>query len=285
MKLACSDYTFPLLDHEHACELIASLGFEGVNLGVWGKITRLRSDEVAADPGSAGRTVANRLNRHGLAVADVFLMANPDISVQAVNHPEAGERERSRDSFGRWLEFAMAVGAGGLTILPGIDFDGVPHAESLARAADELAYRVEAGSTADLAVSVEPHIGSVIASPADTAHLLAQVPGLQVALDHSHFVAQGYGVSELDPMLGRARHLHARGARPERLQVGMKSNVIDYEHVVDGLHAVGFTGFLITEYLWIDLAGYSECDTLSETILMRDRLRNAASGVRRAAAH
>lgn len=277
MKLACSDYTFPLLDHEDACALIASLGFDGVNIGVWGSITQLRADDAAADPGTRGRDVAARLDRHGLAAADVFMIANPDYSVLAVNHPDADERDRSRDLFQRWLEFAATVGANGLTILPGLDFDGVPHDESLSRAADELALRVQDAEKAGLGVSVEPHIGSVVSSPADTARLVELCPGLELTLDHSHFVMQGYAVPELDPVLERARHLHARGARSERLQVGMKENVIDYEHVVSGLHEVGFDGFLITEYLWIDQARCDECDTLSETILMRDRLRAAAN--------
>ncbi|MEU8227934.1 sugar phosphate isomerase/epimerase [Kribbella sp. NPDC048915] len=279
MKLACSDYTFPLLDHEEACALIARLGFEGVNVGVWGSITQLRADDAAADPVSAGRAAASRLRSHGLVAADVFLIADPDYSVLAVNHPDSRERERSRDRFRRWLEFVAEAGASGLTVLPGLDFDGVPHDESLGRAAEELAVRVEAGAEAGLAVSVEPHIGSVVASPADTARLLELSPGLQLTLDHSHFVMQGHGVQELDPLLGRARHLHARGARAERLQVGMKDNVIDYEHVVGGLQDAGFDGFLITEYLWIDQGRCDECDTLSETILMRDRLQ-AAMGAR-----
>ncbi|MBO9520601.1 MAG: sugar phosphate isomerase/epimerase [Nocardioidaceae bacterium] len=275
MKLACSDYTFPLLTPEEACTLIASLGFEGVNVGVWGSITQLRADDAAADPAGTGRAVASLLRGHGLVPADVFLIANPDYSVLAVNHPDAGERQRSRDLFGRWLELAAEAGAEGLTVLPGLDFDGVPHEESLGRAAEELAHRVEAGAAAGLAVSVEPHIGSVVASPKDTIRLLELTPGLRLTLDHSHFAMQGYGVAELDPVLDRTRHLHARGARAERLQVGMKENVIDYEHVVGGLRDAGFDGFLITEYLWIDQGRCDECDTLSETILMRDRLRVA----------
>ncbi|MGI5207688.1 sugar phosphate isomerase/epimerase family protein [Spirillospora sp. CA-108201] len=277
MKLACSDYTFPLLDHEEACALIASLGFAGVNIGVWGSITQLRADEAAADPSVRGREVAERLARHGLVPADVFLIADPDYSVLAVNHPSWEERARSRERFQRWIEFADAVGANGLTILPGLDFDGIGHEDSLSRAVDELAVRVQAAQEAGLEVSVEPHIGSVVASPDDTRRLVDLCPGLGLTLDHSHFVMQGYAVPELDPLFGRVRHLHARGARLDRLQVGMKNNEIDYEYVVGGLQNAGFDNFLITEYLWIDQGRCDECDTLSETILMRDRLVAAAS--------
>ncbi|RSN11428.1 hypothetical protein DMB42_12590 [Nonomuraea sp. WAC 01424] len=277
MKLACSDYTFPLLDHETACALIASLGFAGINIGVWGSTTQLRADEVAAAPSTHGRQVAERLARHGLLPADVFLMADPDFSVLAVNHPDPEERARSRERFQRWIEFADAVGASGLTILPGLDFDGVAHEDSLSRAAEDLAVRVQAAREAGLEVSAEPHAGSIVAAPDDTRRLAELCPGLGLTLDHSHFVMQGYAVPELDPVFGRVRNLHARGARPGRLQVGMKENEIDYEHVVGGLRDAGFDGFLITEYMWIDQARCDECDTLSETILMRDRLLAAAA--------
>ena len=32
-KFACADFTFPLLSHAHALDLIANLGFQGVEIG------------------------------------------------------------------------------------------------------------------------------------------------------------------------------------------------------------------------------------------------------------
>ena len=35
LKLACADFTFPLLPHDRVLDLIAMLGFEGVDIGLF----------------------------------------------------------------------------------------------------------------------------------------------------------------------------------------------------------------------------------------------------------
>ncbi len=44
------------------------------------------------------------------------------------------------------------------------------------------------------------------------------------------------------------------------------------------LQAAGYAGDLSLEYLWIAWEGLNECDTVSETILLRDRLLAALEG-------
>jgi sugar phosphate isomerase/epimerase len=278
MNLSCADYSFPLLSDELAWRLIAALGFERVDIGFWGGHTRIRPEDVRGDAEAAGGRLRADLDAHGLAVADLFLIPDPDYAKMAVDNPDAEERARGRELFGEMLGFATALGAPGLTLVPGVEFEGVPHDDSLRRAAEELAARIEIAAAAGLRVSIEPHIGSIVETPAETLRLLELTPGLEVTLDCSHYTMQGFDQDELDPLLGRVRHAHARAARPERLQVGMKENAIDFGRLVDRLRAVGYDGAVATEYLWIDQARCDECDTLSETILMRDLLRERIEG-------
>ena len=35
LRLACSDYTFPLLPHDHVFPLVAALGFDGIDVGLF----------------------------------------------------------------------------------------------------------------------------------------------------------------------------------------------------------------------------------------------------------
>jgi sugar phosphate isomerase/epimerase len=283
MRLSCADYSFPLLSHEEACDVIRLLGFDAIDIGLWGGHTQIRPEVVRTDVAGWVERLGERVATRGLTVADVFLIPDPDYSVMAVNHPSDGERARGRELFEEMLGFAAALGADGITLVPGLDFDGEPHDRSLERAADELAARVALGRDAGVRVSVEPHIGSVTGTPSDTLRLLELTPGLEVTLDYSHFVMQGFAVEELDPLLARVRHTHARASKHERLQVGMKENQIDFERMIDALLAAGYDGGLATEYLWIDQARCNECDTLSETILMRDRLRAHLNAVATAA--
>lgn len=165
-----------------------------------------------------------------------------------------------------------------MTMVPGIDFPGMPHDEALARAAEELQWRAERAAEEGLGFSVECHIGSVAASPADCITLLDLAPALSLTLDYTHFVAQGHAQADVDALVPRARHLQVRGGRPGRGQCGMRDNTIDYEAVVDRLADVGYAGFLSVEYVWIEWERMNECDNVSETVLMRDRLRAKLRG-------
>ncbi|SNR57136.1 sugar phosphate isomerase/epimerase family protein [Actinomadura mexicana] len=277
MKLSCCDHGFPLLEHETVCDLIRLLGFEAVNIALWSGSSHVRPEDVRGDIRGWAERIGERTRSRGLTIADLFLVPDLDYAVMAVNNPSADERARGRAVFEEMLEFARLLGVEGMTLIPGLEFEGEPHDRSLERAADELAMRVAAGAEAGVRVSVEPHIGSVIASPEDTVRLLEMVPELGVTLDYSHFVMQGHEPAALDPVLGRVRHFHARAAREGRLQVGMRDNEIDFGRAITALREAGYDGVLATEYLWMPQLRCDECDVVSETVQMRDLLAERIS--------
>jgi hypothetical protein len=54
-KLACADFSFPLLPHDKALDLIALLDFEGVDIGLFEGRSHLWPSRVFEDvAGSAG---------------------------------------------------------------------------------------------------------------------------------------------------------------------------------------------------------------------------------------
>ena len=75
-----------------------------------------------------------------------------------------------------------------------------------------------------------------------------------------------------------ARHFHARGGAPGRVQCALKDSTIDYGRAVDALRDAGYDGALAVEYVWIDWERCNECDNVSETIILRDRLLDALAG-------
>src|SRR5438876_10118220 len=142
MRLSCGEHSFLLLSHEAALDLIAALGFEGVNVILWGDRSHVRPDEVRRDiAGWAGR-LDERVRSRGLELADVVGIPSTDYRRLAVNHPDRSEREQSLAFFRDMLELTARLGEVGLTILPGIDWDGETHEESLARTGAELVARV-----------------------------------------------------------------------------------------------------------------------------------------------
>lgn len=277
LRLACADFTFPLLPHDDVLRLIAMLGFAGVDVGLFEQRSHLWPSHEYVHPDRSGMQIKAKLNDLGLVAADIFLQMDADFTPWAINHPDARRRAHARDWFLRTLDYASAASARHVTTLPGVTFPEEDSATSWVRALEELAWRVEQAGRHGITFGVEPHVGSLTADPQAAASLAQAVPGLTLTVDYTHFIRLGMTDDAVEPLLTYASHFHVRGAMPGRLQVAFKDNVIDYGRVLDGLHARSYAGWLGVEYVWIDWERCNECDNLSETILFRDFLRNAIS--------
>ena len=277
MKLACADDTFRLLrPYRAVLDLVAALGVEAVDLFLAGNRSVIRPEDVRDDVAGAVARVGADLAAVGLKVSDVFVLPWTHLETMAPNHPDAEERERSRALFRDMLELAVRLEAPGLTILPGIEWPDDP--ASFDRAVEELAWRAEQARREGLRFSVEPHVGSVVATPALARSLAEAAPGVEMTLDYSHFVRQGLAEEEADVLIPYTRHVHVRGASTRRVQESIRENTLDFERIVGALRAGGYDGYLTLEYVWLEWEGCHECDNLAESILLRDRLRAALAG-------
>ena len=276
-KLACADFTFPLMTHEGALDLIAILGFDGVDIGLFEKRSHLwPSKEFRALTRSA-RTLKRKTTDRGLAIADVFLQTEVDFVPYAANHPQAARRRRARDWFSKTLDYAAESGSAHLTALPGVYFDDEPRRVSWQRCLDELAWRVEQARVYGITFGTEAHVGSIAPNPRAAEKLVTSVPGLTLTLDYTHFTRRGMPDSTVEPLLQYASHFHVRGARKGRLQTGFTDNVVDYRRIVKRMKQLRYTGYLGIEYVWIDWEHCNEVDNISETIRFRDFLRKVKS--------
>ena len=120
LKLACADFTFPLLAHEDALELIGRLKFDGVDVGLFEGRSHLWPSREFADVGRSAKRLGRQLADRGLHAADVFLQTAPDFVPYAINHPAAARRRKARDWFVRTLEYARGCGSRHVTTLPGV---------------------------------------------------------------------------------------------------------------------------------------------------------------------
>ena len=55
------------------------------------------------------------------------------------------------------------------------------------------------------------------------------------------------------------------------MQCALKDSHVDFERMLDAAAEAGYEGDIGLEYLWIDWEHLNDCDTVSETILLRDR--------------
>jgi sugar phosphate isomerase/epimerase len=173
------------------------------------------------------------------------------------------------------LELTARCNGKHLSLLPGIHFEQEDYEDSLGRCADELAWRVEAAARIGVILGVEPHIGSIVHTPAQVRGLLDRVPGLTLTLDYGHFTCQGIPDDEIEPLLASASHFHARCGSKGKLQAALEENTIDFRRIVRAMKRVSYSGYVAVEYVWTEWMQCNRVDNLSETILLRDLLCEA----------
>ncbi|MGI8967254.1 MAG: sugar phosphate isomerase/epimerase family protein [Limisphaerales bacterium] len=277
LKLACADFTFPLLSHDRVIDLISMLEFDGVDIGLFEGRSHLWPSKEFKSLAKSGKHLGKKLSDRGLRCADVFLQMNPNFIPFAVNHPEAARRRKARDWFLRTLDYANACGAKHVTTLPGVNFKNEKPHESWQRMWAELAWRVEQSKKNKIIFGVEAHVGSIAPNPKAALQLVRDIPGLTLTLDYTHFTRDGLPDSAAEPLIAHASHFHARGARKGRLQCSFKENKIDYARVLRAMKKANYSGCVGVEFVWIDWEHCNEVDNLSETIQLRDFLRSKMS--------
>lgn len=278
-KFACADFTFPLLSHAHVLDLIAILGFRGVDIGLFEQRSHLWPSKEFKNPAASARKLKRALADRGLVAADVFLQMAPDFVPFAINQPSASRRRKARDWFLRALDYANALDCHHVTTLPGVVFPEEGHAASIERASRELSWRVAQSKTTGLIFGTEAHVGSIAPTPEEAADLVQRVPGLTLTLDYTHFTRAGIHDARIEPLVPLASHFHMRGACQGRLQCNFKQNTIDFPRMLAAMNKVGYRGWIGVEYIWMDWEHCNESDNVSESIVLRDFLQQTAAAI------
>lgn len=271
-RVSCADYGWTVLSHPVVLALIADLGFAAVDIGVFAEATHVTVSSIRGNALRRADQLRPDLERTGLGVADVFLTSSGEIDRLTPTSRAPGDQEELRSIFTDTCRLAIALGAPGVTLLPGVVAPGQPLGEAIAAAADGLAALVEIGGTYGLPVSVEPHVGSCIETPAATGELLAACPGLMVTLDPSHFAYQGVGVADMLALAERTRHVQIRPAGPGAMQVKVPDDQVDLPGLISGLLARGYQGWFASEYVWMSKWRCDEVDNTAESARLRTRI-------------
>ena len=279
LKLACADYSFPLLPFPETMDLIRALKIPAIDVGLFEGHKHLVPSTELSRPEKHGRQLRRMLAERDLALADVFLVAATDRENLAPNNFDPKNNRKSREVFERSLDYLNAAGGRHLTQLPGVYFPGKSKKECFDRSALELEWRAQRAKKRGIVFSVEPHLGSVVETPATALRMVKQAPTLTYALDYTHFTFAGYKDSEIEPLLPHASHFHVRGAEKGRLQASFKRNKIDFKRALKRMKSLGYKGYQALEYVWIEWERSNECDNVSETILFRDHLTALAKQI------
>ncbi|MCU1489217.1 MAG: Xylose isomerase domain protein barrel, partial [Acidimicrobiaceae bacterium] len=234
--------------------------------------TQVRLSAVVEAPVAEAERVGRQVEAAGLAVADVFLIPGSNLEALAPNHPDPAVREASLELYRKTLEFAHALGAPGVTVLPGVRFGGESVEQAIGRAAADLSHRAELAGHLGLTLSVEGHSGSCVESPEAFAELLERTPGLWATLDPSHYAFAGFAAPDLVPLIARTRHVQVRPCGPQLMQGRLPDNTFDLEFFVKSLKAGAYSGWVATEFVWMEKWSCDRVDNTSETARLKHYL-------------
>ena len=275
LKLACSDFTFPALAHHKVLQLIALLGFKGVDIGLFENRSHLQPSTEFKSVRRSARKLKKKLDDNSLVAADFFLQLALDFRSYAINHPRPQRRRRARDSFLKTLDYAAECNGKHVTILPGAQFEEEKRSESVSRAADELAWREEKTREYHIVLAIEPHTGSFANTPRRAARLVQDVPGLTLTLDYGHFYLRGFAEAEIEPLIQYASHFHATGTNRRTVQTIFPDNTLKWKRIFKIMEKTGYRGWVELEYCWSPSG--RNVDNLAETVRFRDYFRSLAS--------
>ena len=270
MKISCADYTWPRLRHDQALSTIRSIGVRAVDVALFARGSHLDVEVIAEDPLYWAGRIQERVERHGLVIADVFLTPGPNLETLSPTNPLTSDIQSSRRMFRQTAEFARKVGSPGITLLPGIVHQGDRPQQAFDRAAKELAVRVQMAHDCGLRCSFEPHFGSLVAAPAQALELVRAVSGLEITLDTSHFVYQGFGLNDIAALIPHTRHVQVRPARRNHMQVRVHQDESDIPGLINLLYASSYEGFMALEYVWMETWECDRVDNTTETVVLND---------------
>jgi len=275
LKLSCADFTFPLLPHDKVLELVAMLGFTGIDIGLFTGRSHITAETEFGNIPHTARVLKDKAADRGLAVTDTYLQLDTNLSKFAINHPDKKIRTYAREKFLQFIEYSVGCGADHISTLPGMYFADESPQTSVQRSYEELEWRVEQVANTGLVFSVEAHTGSPFIKPQDALALVKAVDGLTLTLDYTHFIRDGFAQTDVDPLLEYTAHFHARGAKKGRLQTSVTENTIDYPDIIHKLKAKNYKGWIGLEYIWIEWEQCNQVDTISETIRLKNIIEEA----------
>jgi len=279
MKFTCTSWSWPQLPFEDVVRVMSVLGFRAIDVGAFAGVAHFEPDEIARQPREMARLVADIRKRHAIVFSDLFVTFGVDLTDRCVNFPDRAVTDANIDTFRRITEFCTQAGIPGVTLCPGVEHGVLGRAGSLALAAEELARLSEVGYQAGLQVSFEPHLESITESPEEALKVVTSAPRLTLTLDYSHFVAQGYLESAIEPLVPHARHIHIRQAKSGTLQAHDDDGTIDFDRLLSVLQSLGYQGWIAFEYECNAWQGNNRSDVVTETALLKRRLSRFESPI------
>lgn len=243
MKLGLSNWGMPGVKFDAVCSFAASTGFAGVELTVlpaWA--TRIED----LDPTAVGK-IATLLDDLGLGLPAIAAHS-PLIGVDYRVLQAGCERIRKA------IELSVALDRPSHpAINTTVGGDPGNWEDDRQKILERLGPLLESARSAGVAIALEPHVGSALHLPEQTAWVLDQLGRecLGVNFDFSHFLAQGLPLDRAVELLGPDTiHTHLKGVRgrwPDHQFLVPGEDDYDYATELKLMAAAGYRGYQTLE--------------------------------------
>ena len=231
MHLTGATLTYSQRSLGEALTGVAELGFRRVELAAMAGWAHVDPGEMVGRPAEAADALAALLRPRGLEAV-------------AVNANAAGSRDAEIQAIAALAEMAERLGIGVITLQP------ARHGTiGLERDLDRFHRLVAAARPHGVTLAIEPHVGTAAEDPDVARRYAERVDGLGVTLDPSHFVVQGIRPEACRGLWPHVRHVHAREAAPNAIQVPPGEGYPPARGFLDALFAHGYRGHITVEYI------------------------------------
>lgn len=254
IRIAGSTFAFGDISLEDSCDMLVDLGFELADVGAsgWSTFTAYVPQQVVQNPddteGEADR-IKRIMSGKGLGVSELFIC---DFG-QAINHPDAEERTRSRELFARFSAIAGKAGFESVMMLPGNVHEdlGQSYDEAFDTSVQEYKWMVHTAQENGVQLNFEPCIMSIALEPDQAKNLVEAVPGLGCTLDYAHQVQIGLTNAGIEPMHPLANHFHVKQSAEGEFEVKTDAGngVIDFDRLMRKLKTDDYNGVVTVEFV------------------------------------
>ena len=265
IKLAGAQWTWVGTSFAESAGIYKTLGVEAMDL-IAMPGAALTADGLTADPQGQAKMVKDL----DIELVNLIVLLGEGFADRALNSTDESVRQQNRDRIARIVDFCAEAGLQSLTLLPGVEHEGMSREDAQSIAAEELHAADEIASAAGIAMVFEPHRESVLERPDETIKFMEQNSDLKLCIDYAHCVSIGHQEDELHALLLYAGHVHLRQGANEKIQARWDEGEIDFPGLMGRLQETGYDGYATLEYEHEEFWDMDKCDVMTETIKMRD---------------
>jgi sugar phosphate isomerase/epimerase len=267
MKLSLTSWSLPACSLTEAAGIAEVLGIGALDIGYFYG-PALDKARLLAEP----ERVAEEVKALDVNMPCLYHLFGTTLADR--NLADARNLDQNIADLKQAVRFCQRAGIGVIFVLPGVCNPGQGRAEAFKQSADSLNRLVPIAADAGVTLTIEAHVHSYLETPTLVLELLDRVPGLKLTLDYGHFVCLGYRQEEIDVLAPHAAHVHLRQAKSGELQTKLAKGTINMGAQLATLRTAGYDGYIALEYTHQDYMDSLYDDVLTETILLRNVVRD-----------